>query len=390
MPRHCFDNCFDRTGSHCEKHGRMKELFGRDDLIPLWVADMEFETPPFIMEAIRARALHPSVSYSYRPDGFYNALCGWIGARHGWAVDPRWVCFCPGVVSSISFAINAFSDKGDKIVIQPPVYPPFARVVKLNERELVCSPLVNNDGYYTIDFDDLDKKLQGAKMLILCNPHNPVGRAFTRDELMGIGRLCLKHGALILSDEIHHDLVQEPCRHLHLASLSDEIAGITLTSLAASKTFNTAGLSTSACIIPDGKLRERYQKEAEKYHVDQGNIFGAVALEAAYTHGPQWVDDLNGYLSDTMNYVVDFVQTNMPRIKTVKPEATYLMWFDCRQLGLAQPQLEDFFINRARLAVNSGTMFGPEGEGFVRVNIASPRATIEQAMRQLKEAYDKL
>ena len=382
-----FDEEICREGTSCEKFDLRDEIFGRDDVIPLWVADMDFAAPPEVTEAIRKRAEHPVLGYSYRSDAYWNAIIGWVERHGGWKLRREWLDFTPGVVSGIVFALRAFTSEGDGVVIQPPVYHPFARQTRLNGRRVRENPLIQAaDGRFVVDFDDLDRQLSGAKALLMSNPHNPTGRVFTREELTRIGELCVKHDVLILSDEIHSDLIYDPHRHLHIAALDERFARRTVTFIAPSKTFNMAGLSTSVVIVPDDSLRRRLQTELAKLHADQGNIFGAVALEAAYSRCDEWLEQLIDYLDGNVNYVLDFLRDRMPSVRAVRPEGTYLMWLDFREWPMTHEQTYRLLIDRAGLGVNEGSMFGEQGRGWMRFNIASPRRVIERAMDRLYRA----
>ena len=382
-----FDEEIRREGTSCEKFDLRDEIFGRDDVIPLWVADMDFAAPPEVTEAIRKRAEHPVLGYSYRSDAYWNAIIGWVERHGGWKLRREWLDFTPGVVSGIVFALRAFTSEGDGVVIQPPVYHPFARQTRLNGRRVLENPLIQaGDGRFVVDFDDLDRQLSGAKALLMSNPHNPTGRVFTREELTRIGELCVKHDVVILSDEIHGDLVYKPHKHIHIAALDEAFARRTVTFTAPSKTFNLAGLSTSVAITPDAALRRRLQQEFNKLHADQGNIFGTVALEAAYTHGDEWLERLLEYLEGNIRYVTDFLHRKMPSVKCVPPEGTYLMWLDFRAWPMTHEEIYRFMVERAGIGVNEGAMFGEEGRGWMRMNIATQRSVVERAMNQLSEA----
>ena len=381
-----FDEVISREGTNCEKLDARERLYGRGDVIPLWVADMEFAAPPAVLNAIRKRAEHPILGYSYRSDQYWNSIIGWVERRSGWKIKGEWLDFTPGVVSGIVFALRAFTSPGDGVVIQPPVYHPFARQVRLNDRVVVNNPMREVQGRFEIDFEDLDRKLSGAKIFLMSNPHNPTGRVFTREELIRIGELCVKHDVVILSDEIHGDLVYKPHKHIHIAALDEAFARRTVTFTAPSKTFNLAGLSTSVAITPDAALRRRLQQEFNKLHADQGNIFGTVALEAAYTHGDEWLERLLEYLEGNIRYVTDFLHRKMPSVKCVPPEGTYLMWLDFRAWPMTHEQIYRFMVERAGIGVNEGAMFGEEGRGWMRMNIATQRSVVERAMNQLYEA----
>lgn len=386
--RYDFDEIIDRRGSKSEKYDCLKELFGRDDIIPLWVADTDFRTPDFVMNAIKERAEHPVLGYSYRCDYYKDSIIGWVRRRNGWTIEREWIDFSPGVMCGVSYAIETQTEEGDGVLIQPPVYPPFARVIRACGRRVVTNPLKLEDDRWVIDFDDLDEKLSQVKVMVLCNPHNPTGRVFTRRELTRIAALCLKHGVSIVSDEIHSDLTLYGNKHTHIASLSEEVASITHTFIAPSKTFNMAGLSTAVAIIPDNRLHDFYSQRLDRNHVGQGNIFGAVALRAAYNNGDEWLDNLLSYLESNIDFVCDTLREKMPKIKCIKPEATFLLWLDCRELGLSQERLVDFFVNEAYLGLNSGSDYGEEGEGFMRLNVGCPLSVLKTALEQLKNAYD--
>lgn len=385
--RYNFDEIIDRRGTFCEKFDRNKEIFGREDVIPMWIADMEFATPRPVLEAIQRRAEHPVFGYSYRCDSYFNSIINWVERRAGWKVERKWIDFSPGIVSGIVFAIRAFTKEGDKIVIQPPVYHPFARQIKLNNRVVVNNPLALRNDRFEIDFEDLDLKLKGAKMFLMSNPHNPSGRVYTREELMRIGELCVKHDVLIVSDEIHSDLIYKPFKHTHIASISDAFAQRTITYIAPSKTFNIAGFSTSVVITPNDSIRRQLQHEFDKLHADQGNIFGTVALEAAYNHGDEWLDQLNEYIAGNIDYVLGFLRDKMPSVKCIRPEGTYLMWLDFGEWPMSHEEIYEFLIQEAALGLNEGSMFGEQGRGWMRMNVGTQRAIVVQAMKQLYDAY---
>lgn len=385
-----FDEVISREGTNCEKFDARAQIFGRADVIPMWVADMDFAAPSAVVEAIRKRAEHPVLGYSYRSDNYWQSIIDWVYRHSGWKIQREWLDFTPGVVSGIVYALRAFTEPGDRIVIQPPVYHPFARQIHLNDRVVVNNPLRETNGHYEIDFEDLDRKLAGAKVLLMSSPHNPTGRVFTREELTRIGQLCVKHDVLILSDEIHGDIVYAPQKFIHIASINETIAARTLTFIAPSKTFNIAGLSTSVSIVPNPILNQRLQEEYAKTHADQGNIFGAVALEAAYTHGDEWLEQLLQYLKGNVDYVCNFLQERIPSIHCVPPQGTYLMWLDFREWGMTHEEIYQFLIDKAGWGVNEGSMFGEEGCGWMRVNIATQRSVLKQAMEQLYQAWLQL
>ncbi len=381
-----FDKAVDRQGSSCYKWDKRTELFGRQDVIPMWVADMDFEVAPCITRAIKNRAESAVYGYDFRGERFFGAVRDWLSRRGGWQTETEWMLYTPGVVAGLVFSQRAFSKKEDRVVIQPPVYPPFAGTVRENARTLVTNPLVVRDGRYEIDFDDLDSKLRDAKLFILCNPHNPAGRVFTRVELEGIASLCIKHDVTIVADEIHSDLVFDGHRHIHMASLSPEVAERTVTLLAPSKTFNIAGLCTSVAIIPNRKLRERFNAVMAATHTIEGNSFGNVALIAAYDEGEEWLDEVNRYLYGNYELVRDHLSREIPSIRTFPLEGTYLMWLDFSAWGMDGDGLQDFLINKAGLGLNDGRTFGREGFNHARMNLATRRSLVRQAVEQLTRA----
>ncbi len=380
-----FDLAIERSGTNCVKYDLRRQIFGREDVIPMWVADMDFAVPPFVAEAIRLRAQHPVYGYSIIPETYYEAILSWQSRRHGWTIQKESVLFSPGVVTGLNMIVQAFTEPGDKIIVQPPVYFPFFSCVENNGRTLVVNRLAEDRGVYSIDFDDLERKMkEGARMLILCNPHNPVSRCWTREELEWVGRKCLEYGILVVSDEIHCDLVFSPHRHIPMATLSPEIEKITVTCIAPSKTFNLAGLFTSSIIITDEDLRRRFKTSAERIHLSP-NIFGIVAAEAAYREGDQWLAELMGYLEGNIRKVGEFLARSMPGVTFSPPEATYMLWLDFRTLGLGDEELKDRLINEAGLGLVDGRIFGAGGAGFQRMNIGCPAAVVETALERLKK-----
>ena len=386
-----FDEIVERKGSQCIKHDGVKEYLGSDDLIPMWVADMDFRTPPFVMEALRKRLDHEVLGYAVRPEGYYESLIGWTQRNHQWAVRRDWITFSPGVVPAPNMAVLAYTQPGEIIITQPPVYFPFYMAVRDHGRKLLYNPLVLKDGRLSMDFDDLERKAAaGAKMIIISSPHNPGGSVWTREELLKLADICLKHKVLMFSDEIHCDLVYKPYKHIPLASLSEEISAQTITAVAPSKTFNLSGLSTASVIISDKTLREKFSQVLGHLHISGGNILGNVALEAAYTSGDDWVRQLMEYLGRNLDFMEMFLKENLPLIGMIRPEATFLVWLDCRNLKLSDEELKDFFLTKAKLGLNPGVQFSPGGEGFMRMNIGCTRTVLEQALVQLKDAVTAL
>lgn len=388
-PKYNFDTIPSRKGTETLKFDAAEHIFGSKNLIPMWIADMDFECPPAVGEAIGRRAAHNVYGYDFGGSRCAPSLARWLERRGGWCVDKGWMRFTSGVVSGLGFAIRAFTEPGDGVVIQTPVYPPFRAAVEGNGRRVVENPLIASGDSYAMDFDDLEHKLADARAIILCNPHNPVGRVFTEDELRRLGELCESNGVTIISDEIHSDLIFAPHRHIHLAALDDgRFALRTITFVAPSKTFNIAGLTTSAAIISDSEMRRLWDAEFNRIHTPDGTTFGHIALRAAYDECEDWLDELLPYLKSN----VDFVRAALsPRVRTLRQEGTYLMWLDFRDLGFAShADLMQWLASSAGLGLNSGIDFGSQGAGFARMNVATNRATLQKAIDQLNAAIAAL
>jgi len=385
-----FDEPVSREGTSCVKYDARKNVFGTDKVIPMWVADMDFKCPPEIIEALRKRLDHEILGYTLRRDEYFLSLVEWLKRRHTWQIEKDWISFSPGVVPALNICTLAFTEPGDRIIVQPPVYFPFFTAVSDHRRELVYNPLMEEDGIWKFDFDDLEKKAAaGARMLFLCNPHNPVGRAWTESELRKLADICLRHDILILSDEIHSDLILPGHKHIPLASLTQDIASSTITCMAPSKTFNIAGLSTSSVIISDQGLKEKFDTVIKSLHITGGNIFGTEASIAAYTWGDEWLDQMLDYVKVNIEYVLDKFKNN-EFIRPVPPEATYMIWLDCRSMGMNPEELNNFFVNEAGVGMNEGSVFGPGGEGFMRMNLACPLDTVRKAVNNIENALLKL
>jgi len=383
-----FDKIIDRKGSACIKWDGMEKFLGAADALPMWVADMDFLTPAYITDAIARKASHGVFGYPLREDGYFTSLMQWLQRRHQWTVERDWISFCPGVVPAVNIAVLANTLPGDKIIVQPPVYFPFFTAVTDHKRNLVYNNLVLRDGRLCMDFENLETlAAEGAKMLILSNPHNPGGSVWTREELIQMAEICLKHNVIILSDEIHCDLVYKPFKHTPVASLSQEISMQTITTVAPSKTFNLSGLSTASVIIENSSLRRKFSIQLDHLHIGGGNIFGNIASEQAYLHGDTYVDELMDYLEKNVEMLQKYVAEHLPAIKVMKPEATFLVWLDCREMGMTDEELNKFFLYSAKVGMNPGVMFGPGGEGFMRMNIGCPAITLMQGLHQIKEAF---
>ncbi len=381
-----FDRIIDRRQTNSIKIDKMPLIFGRDDLQPLWVADMDFATPGFILNDLKERLNHPVLGYTLRKSGFYQAFINWADKRYGWNLKENWLDFSPGVVGALAISILALTKENDKIIIQPPVYHPFFDVVKGNNRQLIENPLVRNDkGDYQMDFKHLRSLIDTqTKMIIIANPHNPVGRVWTKQELETLGKIAVENDLIIVSDDIHADFIYTGNTYTPLASIDETIARQTVTVMAPSKTFNIAGLSTSVVIIPNENLKNKYRQKLMDMHLFLGNIFGNIAFESAYNKGENWLKELLVYLENNRNYIVDFLQKNIPDIKPVIPEGTFLMWLDFSATGLTHQQIKDKLINQAKLALNDGLSFGKNGEKYFRFNFATPLENIKKALEKLK------
>jgi cystathionine beta-lyase len=387
MKLYNFDEHVDRTHTNSLKYDGRSMFFGKTDLLPLWVADMDFKTPDFIVDAIRKRAEHEVFGYTFRPESYTQSIVNWLKRRHNWEIKPEWISFSPGVVAGLTLAIEALSKPGDGVILQPPVYFPFFDSVKGTGRQMIENPLKLENGRYYFDLDDLKQKITpNTKLLLLSNPHNPGGMAWNKEELTALANICLENKIIIISDEIHSDLIFDGFRHTPLAGISEEIAQNCVICMAPSKTFNTAGLTTSFLVIPNKRHFVAYERVMRLPHLHMGNIFGTVALEAAYTHGDEWLSQLLKYLQENYSFLEDFFAANLPLVKVMRPEATYLIWIDFSALGLTDEVLNQKLIN-AGVGLNRGTQFGKQGSGFMRINIGCTRATLEQALIRIKNAF---
>ncbi|MGA7596055.1 MAG: pyridoxal phosphate-dependent aminotransferase [Gallionella sp.] len=384
-----FDREIPRDGTASVKHDGRAAYFGTADVLPLWVADMDFAAPEAVTRALADRAAHPVYGYSFYPDSLYDALIGWLKKRHGWAVQRDWIVMAPGVVPSLFATVMACTQQGEGVIVQPPVYAPFFSAVTTNRRRVVENTLCLENGRYKMDFDHLEQcAADGARLLLLCSPHNPVGRVWRSAELEEILRIARRHDLAILSDEIHADLVYPGARHTALATLAG--AGDKLiTAVAPSKTFNIPGLGLSSLIVPDPAQRGALRKIFDGLHLANTNPFSIAAFEAAYRGGGAWLDSLLGYLRDNRDFVGDYLRTHLPGIRLVQPEGTYLLWLDCRGLGMNDAQLSEFFVRKAGVGMNPGISFGQDGSGFMRLNIASPRRVVAAALQRIANALQR-
>lgn len=380
----------DRSQSNAEKYTLKQKLFGTQEVLPMWVADMDIATPACVLEAVRHRLDHPIIGYEIMCKAAYEAQCAWIERHHGWTISAEWLSYSPSVVASIGCAIRAFSEEGDEVIVQSPVYPPFYDMVRSNNRKLVLNALMQDiQGEYRFDLEDLKAKITPkTKLLLLCSPHNPVGRVWLRHELIALGELCVQNGIVIISDEVHCDIVFSENSHIPLASLSPILSEHTVTLTGPGKTFNMAGFSISTVVIASPELRERYRKEQHQVHYGDGAVLSHVAFEAAYTHGDQWHEDLINHLSSNRAMIEQWCVAH-PIIGFRKPQGTYLAWLDCRALKMGERELRDFFVKEAGLGLSAGLSFGKEGSGYMRLNFAVARAVIQQALEQLSEALER-
>jgi cysteine-S-conjugate beta-lyase len=381
-----FDDVINRRHTLSVKWDDTERVFGVKDVLPMWVADMDFPAPPAVIEALHKRIKHGIFGYTVIPDSLKEAVQHWLQVRHQWEIDRSWLVFSTGVVPAIATAIEAFSKEGDRVVVFTPVYPPLFQLVRQHRRTLVTSPLQLKETRYEIDWDDLTEKIQGAKLLLLCSPHNPGGRVWTKEELKKIGELCIKHDVIVISDEIHADLTFPPNKHVPFASIHPEFAERSITFIAPTKTFNLAGLQAAAVIIANESLRRQFRKVQQRQGFFTLNTFAVVGAEAAYRHGGEWLDALLTYLQENIDYVSSYIQTHLPALRVIRPEATYLVWIDCRQLGLTEQQLKQLLLEKGKIAVEFGSKFGEEGKGFIRMNVACPRKTLKEALDRLSAA----
>lgn len=385
-----FDEVLDRLNTDCVKWDSILDTYNDKDLLPMWVADMDFKAPPNVLEAISQRVAHGVLGYNVYSDSLYSSIINWIRDRYDWEVEKEWIIFTPGVVAGFNFGIRALTEAKDNVIIQPPVYPPFFNVVKSIDRNLVENPLIENDEKYIIDYRELEDKLEKAKLLLFCSPHNPVGRVWSKDELNKLQGLIIGNNAYIISDEIHCDLAYKKNKHTMIASLSREIEQRSITLIAPSKTFNLAGLFTSIAIIPNEEIRNKIVKNMEDHSINHINVFGLIALEAAFAGGKEWLDDLLDYIESNADYVVDYIESNIKNIKVSKPDGTFLMWLDCRKLGLNHEDLHNLMINEGKILLNDGYTFGSEGDGFLRLNIGCPRQTLIEGLKRIEKAVNSL
>jgi cystathionine beta-lyase len=387
-----FDQVIDRSQSNSAKWNKkvLEKGFGDPDLLPLWVADMDFKAPRPIIDKLVQTAEYGIFGYSIIPPSFYESVLSWFKRRYGWDIDKNWITQTPGVIPALDVAVNAFCNAGDKVIVQNPIYYPFYPVIENNGCRILLNPLKLSNNHYTMDFKDLEKKVKDprAKMIILCNPHNPIGRVWTREELKQLGEICIKDEILVVSDDVHCDLILPGNKFINFAAINDEFAQNSVTCTSTSKTFNLAGLKISNIVIPNDKLRQTYKNTQANLGVGSPNLFAVAAMETAYSHEicENWLDALLQYLNENLNFLKEFIEEKHPQIRVIEPEGTYLVWLDCRELGLEPKELEKFMRGKAKLALDEGYIFGQGGEGFERINIACPRSILEKALNRISNA----
>lgn len=385
-----FDKHIERRGSGALKFDALEQWYGSSKLLPMWVADMDFATPDFIINALKERLNHPIFGYTIEPERYRRAITNWIASRHGWQIESEWISYIPGIVKGIAMAINACLKAGDKIIIQPPVYHPFRNVAEHNGFQIVENPLlVDSDGRYSIDFDNLEQVAdKDCRMLILANPHNPIGILWQRETLIRLAEFCHSRGIIVISDEIHSDMALWGGKHIPFASVSQKAAECSITFGAPSKTFNIAGIVTSYAIVPNATLRDKFFGWMEGSELNHPDIFAPIATIAAFENGEQWLRQMISYIEKNIDFTIDFCEQHIPQIKAVRPEASFLVWLDCRGLNIPHTEIVKLFTEKANLALNDGAMFGTQGEGFMRLNVGTTRATLEKALKQLQIAVN--
>ncbi|MGL5348193.1 MAG: MalY/PatB family protein [Peptostreptococcaceae bacterium] len=382
-----FDEVIDRSSNFSVKWSEMDKKYGSNDLLPMWVADMDFKTAPCIMEALKNRLEQGIFGYTTRPESYNKSIVNWVNRRFGWSIESEWLMFSPGVVPTLSLIVQEMTKENDKIMIQEPVYGPFNSVVKQNKRELVISPLMKlEDGNYIMDYDDIESKIKDVKIFILCNPHNPVGRVWTKEELIKLGNICLKHNVLVVSDEIHSDIIMKNHKHTPFASINKEFEQNSITCMAPTKTFNIAGLQMSQVIVPNEKHYKILDEAFTRLDIKRNNAFSLVATEAAYNEGEEWLEEYLEYIEGNIDFAIDYIKENIPTLKARKPEGTYLLWVDFSGTGLSDDEISKILVEKGKVALNSGIAFGTGGEGYQRINLACPRSMVEEGLNRIKKA----
>lgn len=386
-----FDKLIDRKGTDSKKWNNLTEDYGSEDLLPMWVADMDFQSPPEVIDALKERVEHGIFGYPYIGDDVYDSIIKWSKKRYDWDIKKEWIIFTPGVVVGLNIAIKEIGEKGDKVVVQTPVYPPFFRILENNDRELNANPIKFDGENFVMDFEALEENIDDkTKAMMLCNPHNPVGRAWSKDELTRLGDICIKNDMKIISDEIHCDLTLKGTKHIPIASISPELADRTITLMSPGKSFNVAGLFTSIAIIPNKELREKLNHSLEQMEIGKVATFGAVGLEAAYSKGENWINEALIYIEDNMDFAIEYINKNIPEIKVGKPDATFLLWLDFREFRKTADEINEALLKIGKIVLNDGRPYGEGGEGYFRLNVGCPRVTLEEGLERIKKAIDSL
>ena len=385
-----FDEIVPRKHTNCLKYDNVMEIFGTEDILPMWIADMDFKTPDFIVNAIRKRLDHELLGYTYCCKRWKPAIQNWVSRRYGWDVREEEIGFVGGIVPAISFALQCFTKPGDKVLIQPPVYHPYHHVTHDLERTLVFNPLKLVNGQFEVDFVEFEEKVKDCKVFLLCNPHNPGGRVWSREELAHMCDICAKYNVLVISDEIHCDMALKGYKHVPFAICCDKAKDLCITFMAASKTFNIAGLKSSYHVIPNEDIRKQYHEFLRKSELDTAHVFATGPVATAYNEGEEWLEQMLEYVEANIDFMEQYLKDNMPKMGMIRPQASFLVFLDARGLGLPHDKLVEFFIREAKVGMNDGAMFGEEGSGFMRMNLGCPRSVLEKALKQIKEAYDRI
>lgn len=385
-----FDEIVPRKHTNCLKYDNVMEIFGTEDILPMWIADMDFRTPDFIVNAIRKRLDHELLGYTYCCKRWKPAIQNWVSRRYGWEVKEEEIGFVGGIVPAISFALQCFTKAGDKVLIQPPVYHPYHHVTHDLERTLVFNPLKLVNGQFEVDFVDFEEKVKDCKVFLLCNPHNPGGRVWSREELVRMCDICAKYNVLVISDEIHCDMTLKGYKHIPFASCCDKAKDLCITFMAASKTFNIAGLKSSYHIIQNEDIRNQYHEFLRKSELDTAHVFATGPVATAYNEGEEWLGQMLEYVEANIDFMEQYLKDNMPKMGMIRPQASFLVFLDARGLGLPHDELVEFFVREAKVGMNDGAMFGEEGSGYMRMNLGCPRSVLEKALNQIKAAYDKI
>lgn len=388
MMKYNFDERVDSLERGTLKWGKVEELFGSKDILPLWVAEMDFKLPDEVINKLKEKAEDGMYGYTVPPESLFKSVVNWLHNMHDWKVDKEAILHTTGVMPTINAAIQTFTEKGDAIIIQPPVYAPFSKVIQTLERKVVTNPLIREDEKYKMDFADLKAKIvdANAKMLLLCSPHNPVGRVWSIDELTQLAEICIEHDVIIVSDEIHYDLVFNGVKHTPLLKVKEELEERAIVTVSTSKTFNLAGLKTAFAIVPNEQLRNKLKETLGIMYQSMANPFSVTAVEAVYEFGKEWLEQCVDYVEGNKRFLDEFIKERIPEIKVIKSEGTYLAWLDCRKLGMDGDELYQFMLRDAKVALNNGRDFGKEGDGFLRMNIACQRSTLQEALVRIEKA----